>query len=74
MLCFCAVMHKFFLDFKSFFSPFSSFYLKNSLFSLFYSGPSDDVKFDTVVLRTRRCLVHTGGKNVEDKFRSFVSI
>lgn len=27
------------LDFKSFFFPFYSFYLKNDLFSLFYSGP-----------------------------------
>lgn len=37
------------LDFKSFFFPFYSFYLKNDLFSLFYSGPFVYVKFDVVV-------------------------
>lgn len=60
-------MHKFLLDFKSFFFP--SFYLKNNLFSLFYSGPFDYVKSDVVVgLKEGRCLlclVHTLGKNVE---------
>lgn len=46
---FCAQVHKLFWTLKVFFFPFYSFYLKNDLFSLFYSGPFDFVKFDVVV-------------------------
>lgn len=48
---------------------FYSFYLKNNLFSLFYSGPLDYVKFDVAVgLKESQCLVHTLGEKVDNKF------
>lgn len=61
-------MHKLFWTLKVFFFLFFySFCLKNNLFSLFYSGPFDYVKFDVVVgLEESQCLVHTFGKNVEN--------
>lgn len=61
-------MHKLFWTLKVFlfcFFHFYSFYLKNILFSLFYSGPFDYVKV-VVGLKESRCLVHTLGKNVEN--------
>lgn len=70
-LCFIFVLHctNFVWTLKVFF-PFLkiSFYLKNNLFSLFYSGPSDFFFFvlcDVVELKASRSLVRTLGKNVE---------
>lgn len=60
-------MHKLFWTLKVFFPPFYSFCLKNDLFSLFYSGPFDNVKSDVVCRKESQCLVHTLGKNVENK-------
>lgn len=58
-------MHKLFWTLKVFFLFFNSFYLKNDLFSLFYSGPFVNVKSDDMVcLKESQCLVHTLGKNV----------
>lgn len=66
---FCAPVHKLFWTLKVFFFSLflkkkkNSFYLKNILFSLFYSGPFDYVKFDVVGLKDSLYL-HTLGKNV----------
>ena len=55
--------------------PFYSFYLKNYLFSLFYSGPFDYVKFDIVVgLKESQCLVHTFWEECGKVIHNFVSI
>lgn len=57
---------------QKFFFPVYSFYLKNDLFSLFYSGPFMSILMLWSDWRKVGVCAHTLGKNVENKLITFI--